>query len=82
MPISPRTKIHHSVVIHNEDLINLCDCTINKDTQIRAFVEIQKNVTLATKCKASSHTFICEGITISNDVFIGHGVMFTSNKYP
>ncbi len=43
MPISPKTKIHHSVVIHNEDLINLCDCSINKDTQIRAFVEIQKN---------------------------------------
>ena len=82
MPISPKTKIHHSDVIHNEDLINLCYCPINKDTQIRAFVEIQKNVTLGAKCKTSSHTFICEGVTIRNAVFIGHGVMFTSNKYP
>ena len=51
MPISPKTKIHHSVVIHNEDLINLYDCTINKDTQIGPFVEIQKNVTLGARCK-------------------------------
>ena len=82
MPISPKTKIHHSVVIHNEDLINLYDCTINKDTQIGPFVEIQKDVTLGARCKISSHTFICEGVTIGNDVFIGHNVMFTSNKYP
>ena len=82
MPISPKTKIHHSVVIHNEDLINLYDCTISKDTQIGPFVEIQKNVTLGAKCKTSSHTFICEGVPTGNDVFIGHGVMFTSNKYP
>ena len=81
MPISPKTKIHHSVVIHNEDLINLYDCTINKDTQIGPFVEIQKNVTLGARCKISSHTFICEGVTIWNDVFIGHGVMFTNDKY-
>tara|TARA_Y100001935_G_scaffold60255_1_gene50453 strand:- start:1966 stop:2454 length:489 start_codon:yes stop_codon:yes gene_type:complete len=82
MPISPKTKIHHSVVIHNEDLINLYDCTINKYTQIGPFVEIQKNVTLGARCKISSHTFICEGVTIGNDVFIGHGVMFTNDKYP
>ena len=82
MPISPKTKIHHSVVIHNEDLINLYDCTIDKYTQIGPFVEIQKNVTLGARCKISSHTFICEGVTIGNDVFIGHGVMFTNDKYP
>ena len=82
MPISPKTKIHHSVVIHNENLINLYDCTINEDTQIGPFVEIQKNVTLGARCKVSSHTFICEGVIIGNDVFIGHGVMFTNDKYP
>ena len=53
-----------------------------KDNQIRAFVEIQKNVILGAKCKTSSHTFIFEGVPIGNHVFIGHGVMFTSNKYP
>ena len=82
MPISQKTKIHDSVVIHSENLVNLYGCIINEDTQIGPFVEIQKNVTIGARCKISSHTFICEGVMIGNDVFIGHGVMFTNDKYP
>ena len=82
MPISQKTKIHNSVVIHSENLVNLYGCNINEHTQIGPFVEIQKNVTIGARCKISSHTFICEGVMIGNDVFIGHGVMFTNDKYP
>jgi acetyltransferase-like isoleucine patch superfamily enzyme len=62
--------------------INLYGCTVGDNTKIGTFVEIQKNATVGANCKISSHTFICEGVTIEDDVFIGHGVMFINDSYP
>jgi acetyltransferase-like isoleucine patch superfamily enzyme len=62
--------------------INLYGCEIGDETKIGAFVEIQKNARVGRRCKISSHTFICEGVTIEDNVFIGHGVMFTNDIYP
>ena len=63
-------------------LVNLYGCTIGDDTKIGAFVEIQKNATIGARCKISTHSFVCEGVTIEDDVFIGHGVMFINDRYP
>ena len=62
--------------------INLYGCEIGDETKIGAFVEIQKNATIGKRCKISSHTFICEGVVIEDNVFIGHGVMFINDSYP
>jgi acetyltransferase-like isoleucine patch superfamily enzyme len=62
--------------------INLYGCEVGDDTKIGAFVEIQKNARVGNRCKISSHTFICEGVTIEDNVFIGHGVTFTNDSYP
>ncbi len=62
--------------------INLYGCEIGDETKIGAFVEIQKNATVGKRCKISSHTFICEGVIIEDNVFIGHGVMFINDSYP
>ena len=62
--------------------INLYGCEIGDETKIGAFVEVQKNAKIGRRCKISSHTFICEGVTIEDNVFIGHGVMFINDSYP
>lgn len=62
--------------------INLYGCTVGQNSKIGAFVEIQKNAVIGCNCKISSHSFICEGVTIEDDVFIGHGVIFINDKYP
>jgi len=62
--------------------INLYGCEVGDDTKIGAFVEIQKNATVGKRCKISSHTFICEGVFIEDNVFIGHGVTFINDSYP
>ena len=62
--------------------INLYGCEIGDETKIGAFVEIQKNAKVGRRCKISSHTFICEGVVIEDNVFIGHGVTFTNDSYP
>ncbi|HEY1903590.1 MAG TPA: acyltransferase [Terracidiphilus sp.] len=62
--------------------INLYGCEIGDETKIGAFVEIQKNASVGKRCKISSHTFICEGVVIEDQVFIGHGVMFINDSYP
>jgi acetyltransferase-like isoleucine patch superfamily enzyme len=62
--------------------INLYGCEIGDETKIGAFVEIQKNATVGKRCKISSHSFVCEGVTIEDNVFIGHGVMFINDLYP
>lgn len=64
------------------DFVNLYECTLGNDTQIGTFVEIQRGVTIGRKCRVQSHTFICEGVTIEDEVFIGHGVMFINDKKP
>ena len=62
--------------------VNAYGCDIGDETRVGAFVEIQKGVKIGRRCKISSHSFLCEGVTIEDNVFIGHGVMFTNDKYP
>lgn len=64
------------------DFVNLYGCTIGDDTKIGTFVEIQKNATIGKNCKISSHTFICEGVHIEDNVFVGHNVTFINDKVP
>jgi len=64
------------------DFVNLYGCSIDNDTKIGTFVEIQKNATIGKNCKISSHTFICEGVHISDNVFVGHNVTFINDKIP
>ena len=64
------------------DFINLYGCAIGDDTKIGTFVEIQKNASVGKNCKIQSHTFICEGVIIEDEVFVGHGVTFINDKYP
>jgi UDP-2-acetamido-3-amino-2,3-dideoxy-glucuronate N-acetyltransferase len=75
-------KLGQNVKIFHPDLVNLYGCTIGDDTKVGAFVEIQKNATIGARCKVSSHTFVCEGVTIEDEVFVGHGVMFINDKFP
>src|SRR5579859_6058655 len=62
--------------------INLYGCEVGDETKIGAFVEVQKNAHIGRRCKISSHTFVCEGVTIEDNVFVGHGVMFINDSYP
>jgi len=78
--IAPDVKLGKDVVLN--DFINLYGCTIGDGTKIGPFVEIQKNAVIGKNCKISSHTFICEGVTIEDEVFIGHGVIFINDKFP
>jgi acetyltransferase-like isoleucine patch superfamily enzyme len=78
--ITPDVKLGHDVVIYN--FVNLYGCEIGDGTKIGSFVEIQKGVTVGRNCKVSSHSFICEGVTIKDEVFIGHGVIFINDKHP
>jgi len=64
------------------DFVNLYGCCIDNDTKIGTFVEIQKNATIGKNCKISSHTFICEGVHIADNVFVGHNVTFINDKIP
>src|SRR5215510_12135850 len=82
MPIASNVKLGRDVVIPHEPLVNLYGCVVGDGTKIGAFVEIQKNASVGANCKISSHSFICEGVTIEDGVFIGHGVMFTNDLYP
>lgn len=82
MPISNNVKLGKNVIIHHPELVNLYGCNIDDQTKIGAFAEIQKNARIGAKCKISSHTFICEGVTIEDEVFVGHGVMFINDLYP
>ena len=78
--IAPDVKLGRDVRIYS--FVNLYGCEIGNESKIGAFVEIQKGVLIGKRVKVSSHTFICEGVTIEDEVFIGHGVMFTNDKYP
>jgi UDP-2-acetamido-3-amino-2,3-dideoxy-glucuronate N-acetyltransferase len=82
MPIASDVRLGKDVRIFQPELVNLYGCTIARETMIGAFVEIQKNASVGARCKISSHTFICEGVTIEDEVFVGHGVMFTNDPYP
>jgi acetyltransferase-like isoleucine patch superfamily enzyme len=78
--IAPDVKLGQGVRLAK--FINLYGCEIGDDTKIGAFVEIQKNASVGRRCKVSSHTFICEGVTIEDNVFIGHSVTFINDSYP
>lgn len=78
--ISDDVKLGNNVKFSR--FINLYGCSIGDNTKIGAFVEVQKNATVGKNCKISSHTFICEGVTIEDNVFIGHNVTFINDKYP
>ena len=78
--ISPDVKLGRNVRLSK--FINVYGCEIGDDTKIGAFVEIQKNATVGKNCKISSHSFICEGVTIEDNVFVGHGVTFINDPYP
>ena len=82
MPIAPSVRLSENVIIPHPDLVNLYGCQVGADTKIGTFVEIQKNVEIGKRCKVSSHSFICEGVVIEDEVFIGHGVMFINDRYP
>ena len=82
MPVAPDVILGREVRIFQPELVNLYGCSIGDDSKIGAFVEIQKNAIIGARCKISSHTFICEGVEIEDECFIGHGVMFTNDVYP
>jgi acetyltransferase-like isoleucine patch superfamily enzyme len=82
MPIAADVLLGKDVKIFQPELVNLYGCTIAEETKIGCFVEIQKNASVGARCKISSHTFICEGVTIEDEVFVGHGVMFMNDLYP
>ena len=82
MPINANVKLGEKVAIAHPELVNLYGCSIGDETKIGPFVEIQKNVVVGSRCKISSHSFICEGVTIEDEVFIGHGVIFINDRYP
>ena len=82
MPVSDTVVMEEGVQVFQPALVNLYGCRSGAGTRIGAFVEIQKNARIGQRCKISSHSFVCEGVRIDEEVFIGHGVMFTNDTYP
>ena len=82
MPIGKNVQLGNEVRIHHPELVNLYDCVVGDGTRIGAFVEIQVGAKIGSRCKISSHSFICEGVTIEDEVFVGHGVMFINDRFP
>ena len=80
LSISDDVKLGSNVKLSR--FINLYGCSIGDNTKLGSFVEVQKNATIGSNCKISSHTFICEGVTIEDNVFVGHNVTFINDKYP
>jgi len=78
--IAPDVKLGRDVTIHN--FVNLYGCEIGEGSKLGSFVEVQKNARIGRNCKISSHTFVCEGVEIEDEVFIGHAVTFINDKYP
>jgi len=78
--IAPDVKLGRDTRV--SAFVNLYGCTIGDETRIGAFVEIQKNAHIGARCKISSHSFICEGVTVEDDCFVGHHVCFTNDRYP
>ena len=82
MPVAKDVQVGRDVRIFHPDLVNLYGCVVGDETRIGTFVEVQAGAKIGARCKISSHTFICEGVTIEDEVFIGHGVMFTNDLFP
>jgi acetyltransferase-like isoleucine patch superfamily enzyme len=82
MPIAPDVALEEGVTIFHPGLVNLYGCRVGAGSKIGTFVEVQKGAVIGRHCKISSHSFVCEGVTIEDDVFVGHGVMFINDRYP
>lgn len=82
MPVAENVKLGEGVKIFHADLVNLYGCEIGAETTLGPFIEIQSGVVIGNRCKISSHSFICAGVAIENEVFIGHGVMFINDLHP
>lgn len=82
MPISEDVQLGEGVRIFHPELVNLYGCSIGNGTRVGSFVEIQRGAAIGSRCKISSHTFICEGVTVEDEVFIGHGVVFVNDRFP
>ena len=82
MPIADDVVLGRGVTIPHRELVNLYGCTVGDETKIGAFVEVQRNAHVGARCKISSHSFICEGVVIEDDVFVGHGVVFINDRFP
>ena len=82
MPVAADVELGRGVILHQPELINLYGCRIGEDTSVGAFVEIQKGAIVGARCKISSHSFICGGVSIEDEVFVGHGVMFINDREP
>ena len=82
MPIGADVGLAPGVVIFRPELVNLYGCSIGAETTVGPFVEIQRGVSIGARCKISSHTFICTGVTIEDEVFVGHGVVFVNDLVP
>lgn len=82
MPVAENVRLGTGVRIYQPDLVNVYGCSIGDESTVGPFVEIQSGVSIGARCKISSHSFICTGVTIEDEVFIGHGVMFTNDLYP
>ncbi|MBV9925990.1 MAG: N-acetyltransferase [Acidobacteria bacterium] len=78
--VAPDVELGRDVKLYA--FVNLYGCRVGDETRVGTFVEIQKGATVGARCKISSHTFICEGVTIEDEVFVGHGVMFTNDRRP
>ena len=82
VPIAADVECADGVKVFYPDLVNLYGCSIGAESRIGIFVEVQSGVSIGARCKISSHTFVCEGVTIEDEVFIGHGVMFSNDRLP
>jgi acetyltransferase-like isoleucine patch superfamily enzyme len=82
MSIAPDVELGEGVVIHHPDLVNLYGCRVGAGTTIGTFVEIQRGAVVGALCKISSHSFVCEGVTLEDEVFVGHNVAFVNDRYP
>jgi UDP-2-acetamido-3-amino-2,3-dideoxy-glucuronate N-acetyltransferase len=82
MPVADDVTLGEGARVIDPALVNLYGCAIGAETTVGPFVEIQRGVQIGARCKISSHSFICTGVTIEDGVFVGHGVMFTNDRYP
>lgn len=82
MPVASNVKLGNNVRIFHPDLVNIYNCTLGDETTVGPFIEIQGGVSIGKRCKIQSHSFICEGVIIEDEVFVGHGVMFINDLFP
>src|SRR5205823_11150164 len=82
LPIARDVRLAEGVQVFHPELVNLYGCTIGEGVRIGTFVEVQKNAVIGARCKIQSHTFICEGVAIEDEVFVGHGVLFINDPEP